>query len=170
MGDKRRTIAFALDGTEASRFALSWGLGNIVQPASDHIVLLSAGVIEDDLGDLFDHSLDQLASNGRPDERPSRSEKRASQAANTAVGAAEQLLLSHYAGSGVDISYELISLKTEDPRDTIANFVDQMDVDLVVVGSKGAVSLQKLWTGSTGEYLVQTLKCPVLVVKDKKKA
>ena len=48
---------------------------------------------------------------------------------------------------------------------TIANYVDEIEIDLVVMGSSGADGIKELVLGSQTQKVVRLAHCPVLVVK-----
>ena len=52
-----------------------------------------------------------------------------------------------------------------DPPYDIEQFVKKYKHDMIVIGAKGKSSLKRLFLGSVSNYLVQTLKIPVTVIK-----
>ena len=48
----------------------------------------------------------------------------------------------------------------------IYKFVEETDVDLIVMGSSGASGLGEVFIGSNTQKVVRNAKCPVLVIKD----
>jgi len=48
----------------------------------------------------------------------------------------------------------------------IAGLAEELEVDLVVVGSRGAGAIERLVTGSASEGVVHLAPCPVLVMRD----
>ena len=58
-------------------------------------------------------------------------------------------------------------LERGDPREVIANLVQNRAVDLVVVGSHGRHGLHKLLIGSVAEQIFRTVRCPVLTIGPK---
>ncbi len=51
------------------------------------------------------------------------------------------------------------------PGEAIASYVDQHEVDLVVMGTHGRRGLQRLLIGSVTEEVLRTVPCPVLTVR-----
>ncbi len=49
--------------------------------------------------------------------------------------------------------------------ENIASTISEEDVDLVVIGSKGASGLAEVFIGSNAERVIRNAKCPVLTVK-----
>jgi len=62
------------------------------------------------------------------------------------------------------ISYEVRLLRGE-PGPTIVEHVNQTDVDLVVIGSRGLNALQEMVLGSVSHKVAKRVNCPVLIVK-----
>lgn len=52
-----------------------------------------------------------------------------------------------------------------DPPYDIEQFVKKYKHDMIVIGAKGKSSLKRLFLGSVSNYLVQSLKIPVTVIK-----
>jgi nucleotide-binding universal stress UspA family protein len=52
-----------------------------------------------------------------------------------------------------------------DVAQTIGKVADELNVDLVVVGSHGRTGLSRLFLGSVSEHVVRHAPCPVLVVR-----
>ncbi|XP_051146696.1 uncharacterized protein LOC127262180 isoform X3 [Andrographis paniculata] len=53
-----------------------------------------------------------------------------------------------------------------DPRDVICEVAARLKVDLVVVGSHGYGPIKRAFLGSVSSQCAQTLKCPILIVKN----
>lgn len=62
------------------------------------------------------------------------------------------------------VSYEFI-IKHGDPSTTIISFANRGGFDLVVIGSRGLNSFQKLVLGSVSHKVARRTKSPVIVVK-----
>ncbi|GJY13615.1 universal stress protein A [Tanacetum coccineum] len=54
------------------------------------------------------------------------------------------------------------------PKEMIVEAVDQMNVDLLVVGSRGLGQIKRALLGSVSDYCVHHAKCPVLIVRPPK--
>lgn len=61
---------------------------------------------------------------------------------------------------GVDMTVRLGDAGTE-----VAQYVDELDAGLVVVGSHGRTGLTRIVLGSVAERVARMAKCPVLIVK-----
>lgn len=57
-----------------------------------------------------------------------------------------------------------VHLREGEPVEEIVGLAEELDVDLVVVGSRGAGWIRRLITGSVSEGVVRRASCPVLVV------
>jgi nucleotide-binding universal stress UspA family protein len=51
------------------------------------------------------------------------------------------------------------------PAMAILNFVEENDIDLVIMGSRGLSDLKELFLGSVSHNVVQKASCPVFIVK-----
>ncbi|KAK4414816.1 hypothetical protein Salat_2588600 [Sesamum alatum] len=52
-----------------------------------------------------------------------------------------------------------------DPKDKICRAVEEMGINLLVVGSRGLGQIKRAFLGSVSDYCAHHAKCPVLVVK-----
>ncbi len=57
-----------------------------------------------------------------------------------------------------------VILRTGDARDVILQTVDELAIDLVVMGTHGRHGLRRALMGSVAESVVRTAPCPVLTV------
>ncbi|XVF76013.1 hypothetical protein PTKIN_Ptkin13bG0233400 [Pterospermum kingtungense] len=57
-----------------------------------------------------------------------------------------------------------------DPKDKICEISEQMNIDLLVVGSRGLGKIQRAFLGSVSDYCAHHAKCPILIVKPAKEA
>lgn len=60
-------------------------------------------------------------------------------------------------------------IRTGHPYQEICNLAKELNVDLIVLGSRGNVGLKRVLLGSTAERVVRFSPCPVLVVHQRKK-
>lgn len=52
-----------------------------------------------------------------------------------------------------------------DPASTICRFIEENQIDLVIMGSRGLSGIEELFLGSVSHHVVQKASCPVLVIK-----
>ncbi|CAL9115098.1 unnamed protein product [Musa textilis] len=57
---------------------------------------------------------------------------------------------------------------TGDPKETICQAAEQMQTDLLVVGSRGLSKIRRAILGSVSDYCAHHANCPVLIVKPPK--
>ncbi|KAL7617603.1 hypothetical protein Lser_V15G02195 [Lactuca serriola] len=65
------------------------------------------------------------------------------------------------------IKAEYLVLKGK-PKEILVEAVEQMDVDLLVVGSRGLGQIKRAVLGSISDYCAHHAKCPVLIVRPQK--
>jgi nucleotide-binding universal stress UspA family protein len=54
-----------------------------------------------------------------------------------------------------------------DPAETILRTADEVDADLIVMGTHGRTGVSRLMMGSVAEVVVRRASCPVLTVKER---
>ncbi|XP_076881054.1 universal stress protein A-like protein [Bidens hawaiensis] len=54
------------------------------------------------------------------------------------------------------------------PKEMIVEAVEDMNADLLVVGSRGLGQIKRAFLGSVSDYCVHHAKCPVLIVRPQK--
>ncbi|KAL5708925.1 hypothetical protein ACHQM5_019668 [Ranunculus cassubicifolius] len=68
---------------------------------------------------------------------------------------------------GKNIKAESVILEG-DPKDMICQAAEQIQPDMVVVGSRGLSKLKRAFLGSVSDYCAHHVKCPILIVKPPK--
>lgn len=63
-----------------------------------------------------------------------------------------------------NIKYELKFLRG-DPAESIVEYAEKNDVDIIIIGSRGLNSLQEMVLGSVSHKVTKRARCPVMVVK-----
>lgn len=58
-----------------------------------------------------------------------------------------------------------IFLETGSPAAVILNLEEQLNIDLIVMGSRGLGIVKGVLLGSVSQYITERAKCPVMVVK-----
>jgi nucleotide-binding universal stress UspA family protein len=61
-----------------------------------------------------------------------------------------------------------VLLRTGDARDVICQAADEVNADLIVMGTHGRRGLSRALLGSVAEYVVRTSKVPVVTVRTAK--
>ncbi|MFC0472350.1 universal stress protein [Halalkalibacter kiskunsagensis] len=62
------------------------------------------------------------------------------------------------------VSYEVKIIRGE-PANAIVNFAQEVEANLIVIGSRGLSQLQQLVLGSVSHKVLKRATCPVLVIK-----
>lgn len=77
-----------------------------------------------------------------------------------------EVLLKELQGAGFKAE---CGVEIGSPADVILDKLDELDVNLVIMGSHGKKGLSRLIMGSVAETVVRKASCPVLIVKDQEK-
>lgn len=56
------------------------------------------------------------------------------------------------------------ALRIGDPYNEIVKFVEEDDIDIIVIGAKGIMNREELYLGSLCEKIIRTIQCPVITV------
>lgn len=62
------------------------------------------------------------------------------------------------------------ALRVGPPAEEIVRYADACDVDLIIMGTHGRSGIAHVLMGSVAEHVVRTAPCPVLLVRDRKRA
>ena len=57
-------------------------------------------------------------------------------------------------------------LKEGEPKDVVCKVAEEMDANLIIMGSRGLKRLQSILENSVSQYVFQLASCPMLLVKD----
>ena len=144
-----------VDQSEESMYALSWAIDYLVndngsEELNDHIILLYAQPSSRVYVDSS--AIDILESIER------------CQKGVTATILEKAKGICSRKKVGVEIK-----VVVGDPRNVICDQVDKLQVDFLVVGSRGKGSLKRALLGSVSDYCAHRAKCPVVIVKQPKK-
>lgn len=71
--------------------------------------------------------------------------------------------LSDKYGDNVTINFQVYD---EDYDDGIVKYIEEQDIDLVVMGTSGEESTKEFFTGNHTDKMIKTAKCPVISVKE----
>ncbi len=97
------------------------------------------------------------------------SEQASLQFSEDAIQRAMEQIDKNYIGKMGDYKNSLVRVLSGHPASEILNFVDQENVDLVVMGTHGFTGLAHFFLGSTAEKVVRRADCSVLTVHQCKK-
>ncbi|CAI5983200.1 unnamed protein product [Closterium sp. NIES-64] len=148
---KSRKILVAVDPSDESSYALKWALENVIQ-AEDKVHLLHAQpypkVYAGPAGPGFYVPPEVVETMKKQEEAVSRQVLRAAKAM------CEQF----------KVSAEADVIEGE-PRESICDAVEQLGVQLLVIGSHGYGTVKRAFLGSVSDYCVHHAACPVVVVR-----
>ncbi|WP_224994652.1 universal stress protein [Cesiribacter sp. SM1] len=71
-------------------------------------------------------------------------------------------IVHKYSDEGVEIEYEV---RFGEPADSIILDITKSNIDLVIMGSRGASRINRLILGSTTEDVIRKAQCPVITMK-----
>ena len=97
------------------------------------------------------------------------SEQASLQFSEDAIQRAMEQIEKNYLGKTGDYKNTLVRVLSGHPASEILNFVQQENVDLVVMGTHGFTGLAHFFLGSTAEKVVRRADCSVLTVHQIKK-
>lgn len=67
---------------------------------------------------------------------------------------------------GLDPSRTITMLRQGEPKDLVCQVADEIDADLIIMGSRGLKRLQAILSNSVSQYVFQLSSRPMLLVKD----
>ncbi|MDZ4872688.1 MAG: hypothetical protein CLLPBCKN_002084 [Chroococcidiopsis cubana SAG 39.79] len=67
---------------------------------------------------------------------------------------------------GLDPSRTVTMLRQGEPKDVVCQVADEIDADLIIMGSRGLKRLQAILSNSVSQYVFQLSSRPMLLVKD----
>nr|ATE50920.1 universal stress protein 14 [Salvia miltiorrhiza] len=143
-------VLVAIDDSEESFHALRWALEKILKRKSATVVTI-AHVVEPLPRYAFPGGLAVVESASKAQEQN---------------GAR---ILSRAYEMCRESSVRRLIIIGGDPKDRICRAVEEMNINLLVVGSRGLGQIKRAFLGSVSDYCAQHAKCPVLVVKQPSK-
>ncbi|KAI9393225.1 hypothetical protein POPTR_006G198200v4 [Populus trichocarpa] len=166
---KRLRIMVAIDDSDGSFYALNWALDNLVdgivpttEPSQEESGLVTLVHVQQP----FQHYMYPAGSGGAAAFYASSSiieSVRKSLAENATA------LLSRALQMCKDKMIKAETLILEgDPKDKICRATEQMQADVLVVGSRGLGKIKRALLGSISDYCAHHAKCPILIVKPPK--
>ncbi|CAK7342173.1 unnamed protein product [Dovyalis caffra] len=163
---KRLRILVAMDESDGSFYALNWALDHLVDgivPTNEPSQEESGMVTLVHVQQPFQYHMYPAGPGGAAAFYATSSiveSVRKSQAENATA------LLSRAKQMCKDKMIKAETLVLEgDPKDKICQATEQMQVDLLVVGSRGLGKIKRAFLGSVSDYCAHHAKCPILIVK-----
>ncbi|XP_068638921.1 universal stress protein A-like protein isoform X2 [Aristolochia californica] len=155
-GEKGRAkkVMVAVDESDCSHYALEWMLNNLRECCSP-----SSPLILFNVQSIVDLGLLAAASHGGAQLIQSVSEQQKK----------FSMALLEKAKAMCDkegVAANMIS-EVGDPKDAICGAVERLNVNLLILGSRGRGLLKRTFLGSVSNYCVHNAPCSVLVVKKK---
>lgn len=77
-----------------------------------------------------------------------------------------KILASAIQSMGLDPSRSNSILREGDPKDVVLRVADEIDADLIIMGSRGLKRIQSILENSVSQYVFQLAARPMLLVKD----
>ncbi|KAL9362860.1 hypothetical protein Peur_045645 [Populus x canadensis] len=166
---KRLRIMVAIDDSDGSFYALNWALDNLVdgivpttEPSQEESGLVTLVHVQQP----FQHHMYPAGSGGAAAFYASSSiieSVRKSLAENATA------LLSRALQMCKDKMIKAETLILEgDPKDKICRATEQMQADVLVVGSRRLGKIKRALLGSISDHCAHHAKCPILIVKPPK--
>ncbi|KAL7754008.1 hypothetical protein RI367_000941 [Sorochytrium milnesiophthora] len=151
-----RSVLIAVDASSHSQYALEWAQDNLLLPLSDQVVLVNVRpaalgpAASATQSSLFYEDVAQTLQQAEEESRM-QSHK----------------LLQHYGYLLKRKGFHhvrAISIRG-DTRTDILRKAQELDVSLILVGSRGLGALQRAFLGSVSNHIVNHAPCPVLVIR-----
>ncbi|KMZ67543.1 Universal stress protein family protein [Zostera marina] len=158
---KKLKVLVAVDESEGSLYALSWFL--------DHLFFTQDGEVDQ----IF---LIHVQQPFQPFVYPSGPSVFATTSVIDSVRKAQKQNSEALIARAVQICRnKLKEIKVQtvitdgEPKDVICHAIEQMNIDLAVVGSRGLGTFKRAFLGSVSDYCAHHAKCPILIVKPPQK-
>ncbi|XP_020083707.1 uncharacterized protein LOC109707044 isoform X2 [Ananas comosus] len=142
-------VVAAVDESDVSLHALSWAIDHLLKSAANTLVLLHAQRAIDHF--IYPAAGHVLVSIKKAQEENSRN----------VISRAMQICREKQ----VDAKTAIVD---GDAKEVICQAAEQMQADLLVVGSRGLGTIKRTFLGSVSDYVAHHAKCPVLIVKPPK--
>ncbi|KAL1925520.1 uncharacterized protein VTP21DRAFT_403 [Calcarisporiella thermophila] len=151
----RRRVLMCLDSSDFAKEAFEWSIKNLLRPGSDHVVLATS--VERSGTPIRADFRDHAVGNGL---RRRMSEVEQEKGTEMLRPLAERLV-------EFGVTAQVWVLKG-DPKEKLVELSKKLNIDMVIVGSRGRGLLKSQLLGSVSSYLVHHCECPVIVAKSKK--
>lgn len=149
-------LLLATDGSDESISAID-AVSTLGLKANDEIVVLS----------IVDMALPvSLSPDGSMLSVSTEIEAAARRSAEDHAESAANVLRSRFCDLGIDVRAEI---RTGSPERRIVELAEELEVDLIVMGSHGYNSWERLLLGSVSDSVVHHAPCSVFIARDKSK-
>ncbi|KAI9303171.1 hypothetical protein BJ944DRAFT_268826 [Cunninghamella echinulata] len=162
---EKRRIVIAYDGSEDARKLFDWSVKNIINPKTDHIILVNAMP-------RWSHSGHRRNSTGKELPMLTTTPTRVNEAieqldTSQPQGQTVRQLLESMANQlrSLNISSEQHILWGE-AKDVLPKYTQSQPTHLLIVGSRGLSTVKSVLVGSVSEKCIKECPCPVLVVRN----
>ncbi|XP_024924825.1 universal stress protein PHOS34 isoform X1 [Ziziphus jujuba] len=175
---KKMKVMVALDDSDSSFYALTWAL--------DHLFTTSIGVaaapakeFPEEVDMLFLVHVQQPFHHYAYPVGPGGTAIYATSSVVESVRKAQEEISTALLSRALEMckakaKAKLVKAETlildGDPKDMICQASEQMNVDLLVLGSRGLGKIKRAFLGSVSDYCAHHASCPILIVKPSKEA
>eukprot|EP00271_Cylindrocystis_brebissonii_P003738 TRINITY_DN149_c0_g2_i9.p1 TRINITY_DN149_c0_g2~~TRINITY_DN149_c0_g2_i9.p1 ORF type:complete len:170 (+),score=28.73 TRINITY_DN149_c0_g2_i9:347-856(+) len=154
---KTRKVVISVDEGEESLEALRWALRNVVQ-GDDEVHVVHAQPLPEVYAEPI---LGPAALYTPPDYLKTVKSHQDAQSKAIVKKAKDICTAIH---NDIKVEGDVI---VGDPRESICSAVEQLNADILVMGSRGHGALKRALIGSVSDYCTNHAKCPVVVVRHK---
>ncbi|CAI5490474.1 unnamed protein product [Closterium sp. Naga37s-1] len=156
---KSRKILVAVDPSDESSYALKWALENVIQ-SEDKVHLLHAQPYPKVYAGPAGPARFGAAGAGFyvPPEVVETMKKQEEAVSRQVLRAAKAMCEQFKVSAEADVI-------EGEPRESICDAVEQLGVQLLVIGSHGYGTVKRAFLGSVSDYCVHHAACPVVVVR-----
>ncbi|KAL8227624.1 hypothetical protein R6Q57_015208 [Mikania cordata] len=172
----KKKVMVAIDDSESSQHALNWALKTLGSTLVDSELVIYTAQSRVDIGylyasswgrsltDHYDITVSPAVTRSEYFEKNPSAELIKELKESEKKAALDLLNKAKATCTGFGITAEGMT-EVGDPKVAICNAVDQLNIQLLVVGSHGRGAVTRTFLGSVSNYCVNHAKCPVLVVK-----
>ncbi|KAF5799386.1 putative universal stress protein A [Helianthus annuus] len=143
-------VLVSIDESEGSLYALQWALEHLYLPEIEGSAAITVVHVQP-------HTAVPAGAASVIDSVKKAQEESASEVISRATKLCEQHM----------IKAEMMVIRGN-PKEMIVDASEDMNADLLVVGSRGLGQIKRAFLGSVSDYCVHHAKCPVLIVRPPK--
>eukprot|EP00271_Cylindrocystis_brebissonii_P003732 TRINITY_DN149_c0_g2_i3.p1 TRINITY_DN149_c0_g2~~TRINITY_DN149_c0_g2_i3.p1 ORF type:complete len:176 (+),score=32.58 TRINITY_DN149_c0_g2_i3:318-845(+) len=160
---KARKVVISVDEGEESLEALRWALRNVVQ-GDDKVHVVHAQPLPEVYGGPMPGPVHHLGAGAlyMPPEYLETVKSHQDAQSKAIVIKAKDICTS--IRNDIKVEGDVI---VGEPREGICSAVEQLNADLLVMGSHGYGAVKRALLGSVSDYCIHHAKCPVVVVRHK---